>query len=80
VTSCFDSQIDGDLSAVEHEFRVLITADQGIEYQQNTKTLPVTIIVLIAHRTRVDDLKHLVRKAVTVLESNPAIGVYHIAV
>ena len=42
--------------ASEHGFDVLITADRGIEYQQNLKHLPLPVVVMLAHRTRVQKL------------------------
>lgn len=41
---------------VEMGFEVLITFDQNLPYQQNTK-LPVAIIILIAQNNRVDTAK-----------------------
>ena len=65
--------------AAHHQFFALLTADQGIEHQQNLEALPLCIIVLIAYRTRLDNLIPLVPEVVTLLESQPAIGVYHIS-
>ena len=59
-------------------FNALITADQNIEYQQNMDTLPITIIVLIAHRIRIQDLQPLIPEVVLTLENNPEKDVYHI--
>ena len=49
---------DGKLLSLasEYQFRALITADRGIEHQQNLSELPLTVIVLIAYRTRVEEL------------------------
>ncbi len=66
--------------AADHNFRALITADKGIEYQQNIATLPVTIVILIAHRTRAADLAPLVPRALEVLQQTNDIGVYRVAV
>ena len=65
--------------AAENGYRALITADRGIEHQQDLRQLQITIIVLIAHRTRLDDLAPLVPRAIEVLQSRDAIGVYHVA-
>lgn len=48
-----------------------------MEYQQNPDTLPVTIIVLISYRTRVQDLEPLIPKVVLMLNTRHEIGVYH---
>ena len=66
--------------AADHNFRALITADKGIEYQQNIATLPVTILVLTAHRTRAADLAPLVPRALELLQQTNDIGIYRVAV
>jgi hypothetical protein len=38
------------------EFDVLLTADKGMEYQQNLAALPVAILVVRAKSNRVEDL------------------------
>lgn len=43
--------------AADAGFDALVTADQGIEYQQNLSTLSLRIIVLIAPRTRLQELE-----------------------
>ena len=44
------------LALAAGEFDVLLTADKGMEYQQNTGTLPVAILVVRAKSNRMDDL------------------------
>ena len=63
--------------ASKEGFDALITTDRNMEYQQNPDTLPVTIIVLISYRTRVQDLEPLIPKVVFMLNTRPEIGVYH---
>ena len=43
--------------AADAGFDALVTADKGIEYQQNLSTLGLRIIVLIAPRTRLQKLE-----------------------
>lgn len=38
------------------EFDVLITADQGMEYQQNLATLPIAVIEVLASSNRLEDM------------------------
>ena len=38
------------------EFDVLLTADKGMEYQQNLATLPIAILLVLARSNRIDDL------------------------
>ena len=61
---------NGDLlkRAATHGFAALITADQGIEYQQNPATLPIPVLVLIAPRVRDSVLKSYRRQVVVPLE------------
>ncbi|MDE0285971.1 MAG: DUF5615 family PIN-like protein [Gammaproteobacteria bacterium] len=63
--------------ASQEGFDALVTTDRSMEYQQNPDTLPVTIIVLISYRTRVQDLEPLIPKVVLMLNTRPEIGVYH---
>ena len=60
---------NGDLLrlAASHGFDALITADQGIEYQQNLESLPIPVVVMIASRTRVQELQPLVPRVVDVV-------------
>jgi hypothetical protein len=41
-------------------FDVLLTADQNIEFQQNLKTLPIAVIVLVAQSNRLESLEPLI--------------------
>ena len=42
------------------EFDVLLTADQNIEFQQNLKTLPMAVVVLVAESNRLESLEPLI--------------------
>ena len=44
------------LSLAAGEFDVLLTADTGMEYQQNLATLPVAILIVLARSNRIEDL------------------------
>ncbi len=71
---------NGDLLrlAAFHGFDALITADQGIEYQQNLESLPIPVVVLIAARTRIQELQPLVPRVVDVLAGNIEKCVYRV--
>ena len=56
--------------AATHGFDAFITADQGVEYQQNPNTLPTTVLVLIASRTRVQELLPLVPRVIDIVTGN----------
>jgi predicted nuclease of predicted toxin-antitoxin system len=44
------------LALAAGEFDVLLTADKGMEYQQNLATLPVSILIVLARSNRIEDL------------------------
>jgi len=50
------------------EFDVLLTMDQGIEYQQNLSTLNIAILALSAKSNQIENLAPIVPKALTALQ------------
>lgn len=48
------------LALAAKEFDVLLTADKGIEYQQNLSTLPVAVLIVLANSNRLEDMAHVV--------------------
>ena len=64
--------------AGEHGFNALVTADQGIEHEQNIAALPISVIVMVAHRTRLQDLKPLVPGVVDALKTTAEVGLYRV--
>jgi hypothetical protein len=50
-------------------FDALLTADQNIEFQQNLKTLPLAVVVLIADSNRLESLAPLVPDILEVLQT-----------
>ena len=71
---------NGDLLrlAADHGFDAFITADKGIEYQQNVDTLPIPVVVMIASRTRVQELQPLVRRVGEVVAGDLQRRVYRV--
>lgn len=59
------------LALAEQDFDVLLTADKGMEYQQNQDTLPVAILVIRAHSNRMDSLVPLLPAILYALETLP---------
>lgn len=57
------------LGQAAESFDVVLTADQSIEFQQNLKTLPVAVVVLVAESNRIESLAPLVPKILETLES-----------
>lgn len=59
-------------------FDVLVTADTNIEHQQNTATLPITVIVLIAYTNDIDVLRLLIPQLRELLPLIKPCRLYHI--
>ena len=53
------------------EFDVLLTADKGMEYQQNLATLPVSILIVLTRSNRVEDLARAVPAILAALAQLP---------
>jgi predicted nuclease of predicted toxin-antitoxin system len=48
------------LQLAANGFDALLTADQNLEHQQNLRTLPVAVIVLVAPTNRIESLSPLI--------------------
>ena len=59
------------LALAAGEFDVLLTADKGMEYQQNMATLPVAILVVLARSNRIEDLAPTVPSILAALAELP---------
>lgn len=59
------------LALAAGEFDVLLTADKGMEYQQNLNTLPVAILIVLARSNRIDDLAAAVPAILAALAELP---------
>lgn len=59
------------LALAADEFDVLLTADKGMEYQQNMATLPVAILVVLARSNRIEDLAPAVPSILAALAEIP---------
>ncbi len=44
------------LTLAATEFDVLLTADQGIEHQQNLVTLPIAVLIVLSRSNRMQDM------------------------
>jgi predicted nuclease of predicted toxin-antitoxin system len=44
------------LTLAAAEFDVLLTADKGIEHQQNLATLPIAVLIVLARSNRMEDM------------------------
>ena len=49
-------------------FDVVLTADQGMEFQQNLKDLPVAVVALAARTNRIESIEPLLPELIAVLE------------
>lgn len=55
--------------AADDGFDVLVTVDQNLSYQQNLRTLPVAILILVAYSNAYAKLKPLMPRALEKLET-----------
>src|SRR5215471_1958424 len=55
------------LTRAAETFDVMLTADQNIEFQQNLQRLPISVVVLIAYRNRIEQLRPLVPRLLEIL-------------
>ena len=63
---------NGELLALAAvEFDVLLTADKGMEYQQNLAALPVAILIVLARSNRIEDLAPAVPSILAALAKLP---------
>ena len=58
------------LALAAGEFDVLLTADKGMEYQQNLATLPVAILIVLARSNRIEDMAAAVPAILSALEEH----------
>jgi predicted nuclease of predicted toxin-antitoxin system len=59
------------LALAAGSFDVLLTADKGMEYQQNQEALPISVLVVRAHSNRLEALAEFVPEILAVLKSLP---------
>jgi predicted nuclease of predicted toxin-antitoxin system len=59
------------LALASAEFDVLLTADKGMEYQQNLGALPMAILVVLAKSNRLEDLTLAVPTVLKALDELP---------
>ena len=56
--------------AADHGFGVLVTVDQGFAYQQSIRSLRIPVVIMIAGRTRLQELRPLVPEVIAVLSGD----------
>ena len=55
------------LTLAATEFDVLLTADKGIEHQQNLATLPIAVLIVLSRSNRMEDMAPAVPAILTAL-------------
>lgn len=55
------------LRLAENEFDVFITSDRNLSYQQNLRSMALSIIVLVAPNNRLDTLQALIPQVISLL-------------
>ena len=71
---------NGDLLrlAADRGFDALVTVDRGFEHEQNRDELPVPIVIMIAARNRLRELRPLVPGVVAILSGDLQRRIYHV--
>jgi predicted nuclease of predicted toxin-antitoxin system len=67
------------LALAAGEFDVLLTADKGMEYQQNLAGLPVSILIVLARSNRIEDLAPSVPAILAALAALPPKTLHKVA-
>ena len=65
--------------AADRGFDALVTVDRGIAHEQNLNDLPVPVVIMLAARNRLDELRPLVPKVVDVLSGTVHKRIYHVS-
>ena len=60
-------------------FDALVTVDRGFEHEQNADDLPVPVVIVIAARNRLQELRPLVPGIVSVLSGNLRRRIYRVS-
>ena len=66
--------------ASDHGFGVLVTVDQGFGYQQSIHNLPIPVVIMIAGRTRLQELLPLVPEVVAIVSGDPGRRIHRVVV
>lgn len=61
------------------EFDALVTVDQGFQHEQNQKNLPIPIVIMIAARNRLQELRPLVPGVIATLSGDLRRRVYRVS-
>lgn len=64
--------------AAGHGFDILVTVDQGFAYQQNVRNLPIPVVIMIAGRTRLEELLLLVPEVIAIASGDPRRQIHHV--
>ena len=67
------------LALAAGEFDVLLTADRGMEYQQNLAAFPVSILIVLARSNRIEDLAAAVPAILSALAELPPRTLHKVA-
>jgi hypothetical protein len=63
---------------LEENFNILLTFDKNLEFQQNFKTYPIAVFVLVAENNTYKILSELVSQIKKNLSEKPKVGVTRI--
>ncbi|MXW17463.1 MAG: hypothetical protein F4139_01700 [Gemmatimonadetes bacterium] len=64
--------------AAGHGFDILVTVDQGFAYQQSVRDLPIPVVIMIAGRTRLQELLPLVPEVIAIVSGDPGRRIHRV--
>ena len=66
--------------AADDEFDALVTVDHGFAHQQNVTELPIPVVIMVAGRTRLQELLPLMPQLIALLSRGLERRIYHVVV
>lgn len=66
--------------AADDEFDALVTVDHGFAHQQNVTELPVPVVIMVAGRTRLQELLPLMPQLIALLSRGLERRIYQVVV
>ena len=65
-------------SMIRNDFKVLITGDKNIEFQQNFDKYPVTVIAINIHPLKYENIKPLIPEIREIIKNNLRAGIIRV--
>ncbi len=65
--------------AADRDFDAMITVDQGFAHEQNLDNLPIPVVIMLATRSRLQELQPLVPQVIAVLSGTLHKQIYQVS-